>query len=82
MVVRCQWPDCRARNPPEKDQILFENTRDLLNSVPLPKLLDLLKTDRLGLQVGFCQQHWDQFDRLLGLEGAHAAHHHRQHETE
>ncbi len=76
MVIRCQWPDCKVRNPPEKDQILFENTRDLLNSVPLPKLLEVLKTDRLGLQVGFCQQHWDQFDRLLGLKGAHAPHRH------
>ncbi len=77
-VIRCQWPECKVRSPPDNEPILFENTRELLNSVPLPKLLKVLKTDRLGIQVGFCQQHWDEFDRLLGLKGAHSPH---QHET-
>jgi hypothetical protein len=79
-VVRCQWPDCKVRNPPGKGQVLFENTRDLLDTVPLPKLLKVLKTNRLGLQVGFCQQHWDELDRRFGLKHAHAAH--PQHEKE
>ncbi len=73
-VIRCQWPECKVRNPPDNDRILFENTRDLLNTVPLPKLLEVLNTDRLGPLVGFCQQHWDELDRRFGLTGAHAAH--------